>query len=66
MFSILKEEVVVLVGGGASHPASAIFTNSHNQLANRIRLKHRLFPDEGLTVHEGGNVMNCEILMVFV
>lgn len=34
-----------------SHPASAILTNSHNQLANRIRLKQRLFPDEDLTAH---------------
>lgn len=50
----------------AVRPASAISTNSHNQLANRIGLKHRLFPDEDLTVHERGNVMNCEILMVFV
>lgn len=52
--------------GCASHPACAIFTNSHNQLANRVRLKHRLLPDEALTAHERGSVMNCEILMVFV
>lgn len=50
----------------ASHPASAVFTNSHNQLANRIALKHRLFPDVDLTAHERGNVTNCEILMMFV
>lgn len=53
-------------GGRASHPARAVFTNSHNQLANRIGLKRSLFPDEDLTVHERGNVMNCEILMMFV